>query len=267
MGFNFFLTILIVYMNISLYSDIGDGSRDENQDSYYITNKNSKNNVYAIFDGHGKSGELVSKFISTQLSHILENEEFPLKKKRIKNIYKTIDSELKSKKLGKYSGTTALCIVQNKNVFNILNSGDCRAVLSHDGLPIQLTRDHKPVSVNERLRIKRLGGHISKPTHDDVDYRIKGLSVSRGFGDFFAKKFVTYVPEVFEYHPHVKDEFIILGSDGIWDSLRNEVAVNLVRECLYIKKMKRMKIAKVVAKTAIDMGSQDNVTVIIIFLK
>jgi len=42
----------------------------------------------------------------------------------------------------------------------VANVGDSRAVLSHDGKAVALSRDHKPNRPDEMARIKRAGGVV-----------------------------------------------------------------------------------------------------------
>lgn len=74
-----------------------------------------------------------------------------------------------------------------------------------------------------------------------------------------------------------KDEFLILGSDGLWDVVSNEIACNAVRRC-FGGKMKRISLkvadnshvaeaAAVLAELAVARGSKDNISVIVADLR
>lgn len=73
------------------------------------------------------------------------------------------------------------------------------------------------------------------------------------------------------------DEFLILGSDGLWDVVSNEIACNIVRRCLG-GNMKRISLvaendshvaeaAAVLAELAVARGSKDNISVIVVDLR
>ena len=58
------------------------------------------------------------------------------------------------------------------------NAGDSRTVLCEGGQAVDLSRDHKPVDIDEIVRVNKAGGFVE-------DNRINGtLAVSRAFGDF-----------------------------------------------------------------------------------
>ena len=80
----------------------------------------------------------------------------------------------------------------------------------------QLTVDHKPNLTSERKRIQNLGGSIN---YDGSDWRIKGYSLSRSFGDIDAKPFMSHMPNIYRYKLNKNDKFIIFACDGLWDVL------------------------------------------------
>ena len=263
------------------------GNRYSNEDAEIIfQNLNKKNkkfkniNLYAVFDGHG--GDSVSKYLEKNFLNyfIPSNSVSPTVKKgvyqkHIYTCYKHIQKKLKNeyKDMAHHTGTAALSIihyqVRNRNKLYVINLGDCRAVLCNRfNIAIPLTKDHKPTNYEETLRIHKLGGKITQDPGDDP--RIEGLSLSRALGDFDAEKYVSHIPEIFRYDLDKRDKFIILACDGLWDVFQNQQAVDFVlKHLLTMKKLKTTKnitnnIAYLLAKEAINRGSQDNVSVIIV---
>lgn len=56
-----------------------------------------------------------------------------------------------------------------------------------------------------------------------------GLAMSRAFGDYCIKNFgLISVPQVVQRHITTRDQFIVLASDGVWDVVSNEEAVEIV---------------------------------------
>lgn len=51
-------------------------------------------------------------------------------------------------------------------------------------------------------------------------------------GDRYLKPFITSEPEITFTKREVGDECLILGSDGLWDVLPNEVACGIASACL-----------------------------------
>ena len=144
----------------------------------------------------------------------------------------------------------------------MINVGDSRGVLCNkDGLAVQLSKDHKPNTPEERSRIEQLGGSI---TFDGVDWRIKDLSLSRAFGDCESTPYVSHLPQIYRYKLSSEDKFLIKACDGLWDVVSNQDAVDFI---LDLKKNKNFKgnFSKSLCDYAYAKGSMDNVTVIVYF--
>lgn len=257
------------------------GLRDSNEDEHcYLLNLDNKNkkfnlmNVVSVFDGHG--GKLVSKYLKENLlKKILKKKDNAIFNnstsisKLINNIYNETQDELINThpKASYYCGSTALTglIVKNQNKKNILwiiNVGDSRAVLYNSKKKtIQLSQDHKPNSPSELRRIKKNGGKI---VFDGVDWRVCDLSLSRSFGDVNATPYVTHLPELFKYNLTKHDEFIIFACDGLWDVISNRKATKFIVDLINTNYTGNY--SKKLAEYAINEGSTDNVTVVILFL-
>jgi serine/threonine protein phosphatase PrpC len=279
------------------------GHRKTNEDSEVVeVNLDGKDktkgirNMYSIFDGHGNTnGKIISSFLSKVMAQQLMDTqtEFPLKKSYIKNLYSSVQELIKTKlpKYAEHNGSTALIAVQyihnGSQYLDILNTGDCRVILCKEQksiakltnltvtkqepsfISVQISKDHKPNTPEEQKRIIALGGK-DKIKFDGFDHRICDLSVSRSFGDFDAAPYVTFMPDLFRYKIDKEDRFLILGCDGLYDSLTNQAIVDFViSHCYDIntwkKKETKENIAKKLGEYAIRMGSTDNISVIIIF--
>ena len=168
------------------------------------------------------------------------------------------------------------------------NLGDCRAVVSRAGRALALSADHKPTLEVEKNRIEAAGGWIGSK-------RINGvIAVSRAFGDIEYKTFKdkcwgwdrTFKADLITCDPDVRvaeldplrDEFMIVACDGLWDVFSSQEAINFVRRRLYVMLVKRPAehdwptqeilqhvVDELVAK-AIAMGSVDNTSACIVAL-
>ncbi|PPE01943.1 hypothetical protein GOBAR_DD01019 [Gossypium barbadense] len=221
-----------------------------------------------IFDGHGPWGHFVAKKVRESMpSSLLCNWQETLaqasldpeidlesdKKHQRFHIWKhsylrtcaAVDHELEQhRKIDSfYSGTTALTIVRQGDLIYVANIGDSRAVLattSDDGnlVPVQLTVDFKPnlpcefsphsLKLLEREAIKNpyvFGVHrVWLP-----DEESPGLAMSRAFGDYCIKDYgLISVPEVTQRHITCRDQFVVLATDGVWDVVSNQEAVQIV---------------------------------------
>ncbi|XP_010938349.3 probable protein phosphatase 2C 34 isoform X1 [Elaeis guineensis] len=166
-----------------------------------------------------------------------------------------VDQELeKHRRLDSFhSGTTALTIIKQVitnfiymhvtqgELMVIANVGDSRAVLAttaEDGslVPVQLTIDFKPNLPQEAERITRCKGRVFCLHDEPGVHRVwlpngetAGLAMSRAFGDYCLKDYgLISVPEVTQRKIINRDRFIVLATDGVWDVISNEEAVQIV---------------------------------------
>jgi len=267
---------------MSLFTASLIGKRKQNEDKHrVIVNINGEDstkapiNYYGVYDGHG--GKFVSKFLHDNLPDTFMNKKisYPLKKTFAQAVYKYFQNILKEQhlQLASNAGSTCLSVIHYKHGdvqhLNILNVGDSRCIICRNNIGIPLTKDHKPNWTEEHSRIKLLGGDI---VFDGYDWRIQDLSVSRAFGDITCEPYVTCDPEVFRYTITNDDKFIVLGCDGLWDVMTNQDVVNYILENCYDLTIKNrintnINIAKKLANFAIERGSTDNITIVIVFLK
>lgn len=144
------------------------------------------------------------------------------------------------------------------------NVGDSRVVISSNKKAVALSEDHKPTNRKERDRIQKAGGRV-------IDcrgvWRVNGvLAIARAIGDFSLKPFVSPEPEFREHDLGPGDEFAVLASDGLWDVLSNQQAVDLVEANWedYLNGEASLKdIAELLTKAALAKGSQDNITAVV----
>lgn len=145
----------------------------------------------------------------------------------------------------------------------IANAGDCRAVLGKRGRAVELSRDHKPNSRFERLRIEKLGGYV-------CDGYLNGqLSVSRALGDWHMKgpkgsaSPLSAEPELQETILTEEDEFLIMGCDGLWDVMSSQYAVTIARRELMAHNNPEL-CSRELVREALKMNTCDNLTVVVI---
>ena len=262
---------------MKVYSHSLQGKRESNEDQHStILNLNNDNkemnniNFLGVYDGHG--GKTVSKYLKENLPNYfikkfkkniyLKQDMFS---KHVVDVYNLIQNDLKDNhpRLVNYCGSTCCITIHclEEGFLWIINVGDSRAVLSNEnGIAIPLSKDHKPNSPEERVRIENLGGKI---IYDGVDWRIKNLSLSRAFGDIECTPYVTHLPQIYCRKLSKGDKFLILACDGLWDVLSNQDAVDFILDLE--TKNYRGNYAKVLAKYALEKGSMDNITVIVYY--
>lgn len=146
----------------------------------------------------------------------------------------------------------------------VAHLGDCRAVLSRDGgVAAALTADHTCASEDERARVERSGGYVSRS--GSGVWRVQGsLAVSRAFGDAGLKRWVVAEPAVTRVPLlNAGCEFLVIASDGLWDKVGNQEAVDVVKR----NGMNRVASCGELVELARRRGSRDDVTVMVIDLE
>uniref|UniRef100_A0A1A9VA09 PPM-type phosphatase domain-containing protein n=1 Tax=Glossina austeni TaxID=7395 RepID=A0A1A9VA09_GLOAU len=175
--------------------------------------------------------------------------------------YKLVEA---AKKTTNIAGTTALIAIMQDSRLIVANVGDSRGVMCNArGIAIPLSFDHKPQQVRERKRIHDAGGFIA---FRGV-WRVAGiLATSRALGDYPLKdkNLVIANPDIltFDLNDH-KPAFIILASDGLWDTFSNEEACSFIKEHLHEPDFG----ARSLALQSYNRGSVDNITVLVIVFK
>lgn len=138
-------------------------------------------------------------------------------------------------------GSTAVVVVMLPDEIVTANLGDSRAILCRGTTAVEITTDHKPNSPAEKRRIEELGGVVRWHGYLGPDrlpvpgmgaFRINGnLAVSRALGDRLEVPFVSSEPEIKRFNRNLEeDRFIILASDGLWDVISSQEAVDFVRQ-------------------------------------
>jgi protein phosphatase 2C len=167
-------------------------------------------------------------------------------------------------------GTTAVVALVGSRQLYVANCGDSRAVLCRNGVAIPLTDDHKAAREDETARVEAAGGQILFWN----GVRVMGvLAVSRAIGDHCLRPFVIARPEITILGRRPDDELMLLASDGLWDVLTNQEACSLAKRCLRRARQRgatRQSAARIAAtvltRAAVDRGSRDNVTVVVVDL-
>ncbi|RWW11023.1 hypothetical protein GW17_00025397 [Ensete ventricosum] len=171
-------------------------------------------------------------------------------------------------------GSTAVVAVVGPTRIVVANCGDSRAVLCRGGVPVPLSFDHKPDRPDELSRIEAAGGRVIYWE----GARVLGvLAMSRAIGDSYLKPYVTSEPEVTVTERSEEDECLILGSDGLWDVVTNDMACHVARMCLRASAPARVPgdrrdgacsdAATLLTKLALARGSEDNVSVVVVDLR
>ena len=229
---------------------------------------------FAVFDGHGQYGDIVSKYCTEHfLNELLNRKSLKTGKSptvdslppALKKTFVKFDAQLKEasrthtpppqEKGGDgekisftFSGTTAtMALVLDRHIV-MVNTGDSRTILCSSGGIRSSTTDHNPGDKVEDKRIIEAGGKIhTTPSKNKVildPEKYTNLAVSRTLGDYGFKKSPTLPPEqqIVSPMPDVEviprqlssDEFLLLASDGIFKSMSSSEAVAFVQQRMMV---------------------------------
>ncbi|KAK3041711.1 hypothetical protein RJ639_000635 [Escallonia herrerae] len=218
------------------------------------------------------------------------------------NCFLKVDAEVGGKaSLGPVApetvGSTAVVAVICSSHIIVANCGDSRAVLCRGKEPMALSVDHKPNREDEYARIKAAGGKVIQWN----GHRVFGvLAMSRSIeaclwsvpetnlslwpvGDRYLKPWIIPDPEVMFIPRAKEDECLILASDGLWDVMTNEEVCDMARKRILMWHKKNgatlpvergegidpaaQAAAECISNRALQKGSKDNITVIVVDLK
>ena len=249
-------------------------------------NDNAAVSIFGVFDGHGggECSAMIADELPTKITTNLRNHIPPAES--LYSAFIEIDKEF----LNGYrssAGSTANVLLWDPSSYigYVANCGDTRSVLCRGGTAVDVTRDQKATDPDEIARIAKAGGFVQNG-------RVMGiLAVARAFGDASLKlgnapKAVTVEPVITSFRPLPEDEFVIMATDGLWDVMSSQVAVEFVIQKIQEAKLDvealkngyvdRINVDNVksilnsigdwMANKAYDMGSQDNITVSIVYL-
>lgn len=217
----------------------------------YPYGNNRRTALFAVYDGHGQGGELVSQFALHEVQRRLEKHaDFGTDNgKALTDIFLAIDEALKEEPLIEpwYSGTTACVALLTNDVLTLANAGDSRAVMARkaddgsDWTAIDLTVDQNPDVPEEMERILSCGGYVSPAPAPGLSARVWldshftqiGLAMARSIGDHAVSEVgVIAEPVISKYEINAQDDFMILASDGVWEFITSAEAVRIVGENL-----------------------------------
>jgi serine/threonine protein phosphatase PrpC len=209
-----------------------------------------KTALFGAYDGHGEGGELVAQYCLHQIPLRLERHEAFKRgdyKTAFTDVFLEVDGDLDRQVEIEplYSGCTAVvALIQGDDIF-LANAGDSRAVLAYQDpdrkdqghLALDLTVDQNPNTPGEQERIEKMGGFVSPPPEEGLSARVWldarctqiGLAMSRSLGDHAVKPVGVIAEPVVSHHKlREEDDFMIIATDGVWEFLSSQEAVDIV---------------------------------------
>lgn len=219
-----------------------------------------------IYDGHG--GPEAARFVMEHLFRNLKkivSEQKGISVDVIRKAFSTTEEEFLSlvrkqwKRMPQLASVGSCCLigVVCSGMLYVANLGDSRLVLGRSDrtergiVAVQMTTDHNVSDEVVRNELRSLHPHDSQIVvlKHNV-WRVKGLiQISRSIGDAylkdsqfnqepllakfrlpqpFDKPILSADPSIVAHKLSPRDQFIIFASDGLWEHLSNQEAVDIV---------------------------------------
>lgn len=234
-------------------SDVGK-AREMNQDSYFISKPTDDVQIFIIADGMGgyTGGEVASKLaVKSAKSYILNN--FSLIDHNRDSILDLVKNAVEYANLIVYEksnqspelqgmGTTLdICLIYGNKMY-IGHVGDSRIYRKRKDFFRKLTIDHSYV---QQLVTDGTITSEEAYSHPKKNMLIKALGCT------------AYVEPDVMVKGFLKDDVVLMCSDGLTNMLKDEEIVNIIKE-------NPEKAYKILVNKANENGGYDNITVIII---
>ncbi|XP_017052928.1 protein phosphatase 1F [Drosophila ficusphila] len=229
-----------------------------------------KTRFFGVFDGH--SGSLSASYATSQLPQLLADQlkanlnpsdcSPDFYRNAFESTFLLADERFTQKKIT--SGTTSVCALITQNQLYIAWVGDSKALLVGKRTQLQLVKPHKPESPDERKRIESAGGTV---LHAQGQWRVNGiLNVARSIGDYSLEAVIAE-PDFVDVQLSEAHDFLVLGTDGLWDHVPESHIIETVYESLADPTTKLDDIPKMLIEAAKERDSQDNITAVVVLLK
>ena len=216
-------------------------------------NKESNRHLYCVFDGHG--GDVTAKLCVKKFPEIFRKSllanpfDYEL---AIKKSFYLMDKEIENLKVNETGNTATIVFIHNKLLYcaNVGDSSCCIIGKTNEFLTV----NHKCSNKSEIKRIEKEGGQI-------IEDRLGGiLCITRGLGDFdLKKKGLICEPYITKKLIDHNVEYCVIASDGVWDVLSPDDISKIIH-----KNNKIEDLAKIIVNEAIEKGSEDNISCIVI---
>lgn len=241
-------------MKVFANSDVGK-ARDINEDFYYTSDSQDYLKLYILADGMGgyNGGEIASRLATISVKGYIESNFNKIEHTKeaiielIKNAieYANMVVYEKAKECEEFSnmGTTIEVLVIYNNKLFIGHIGDSRIYRIRKNIIRKLTEDHSYVQelVND--------GTITKEeakNHPKKNMLMKALGCT------------PYVEPDLSIKGFLKDDIVIMCSDGLTNMLSEEEIYNTVLE-------NKDNTGNILINKANKMGGYDNITVIVLY--
>ncbi|KAG8049988.1 hypothetical protein GUJ93_ZPchr0009g1732 [Zizania palustris] len=198
--------------------------------------------VFALFDGHSGSAaatyaknNLLNNLVHAIPSGLRREEWLAVLPRALVAAFVKTDKDFQA--VAQTSGTTVTFVIIDEWVVTVASVGDSRCILeSANGSVYHLSADHRfDSNQDEVVRVTTCGSKVGKlnlvggPEVGPLRCWPGGLCLSRSIGDTDVGECIIPVPHVKQVKLSNAGGRIIIASDGVWDDLTFEMALECSR--------------------------------------
>jgi len=221
------------------------GRKEVDEDRYMIDNERQ---LYGVYDGHMgfEAADFVSKNIKEFFFNELEKFSYNITQVFV-NTYRNLDVQFDNE-IDATSGTTALTAFLDGHNLYVANVGDSKSVLCCNNIfPIEISEVHSAANPLEAARTKN-----------------KLYVWTRSIGDpHLTNHGMIPDPDVRKTRILSSSKFLILATDGVWDMITTEKAVQIVNGS-FENGDNPGGAAEKLSSEVYNMGSRDNICIIVV---
>jgi len=271
-----------------------------NQDSWFAFNAGRGVYLYGVLDGHGEKGHDISEFVKANLPPLIikdrrllceeSADRFAERGQMLQDHFATMTRMIETASSAGHiradsAGTTLTVVIHDsiRQQLSVGHVGDSRACLGRisketgEVTARAITVDHKPELPEERERILKAGGDVRFDGYNNHRVYVRrkgypGLNMSRCFGDLFGANAagLSSEPAVSHVKLSPEDEILLICSDGVWEFMGNQEAVEIVEKFV---PQESMDAADALANSAWDLWVKhegamvDDITALVVRLQ
>ena len=213
----------------------------------YIVHQQPEYAIYAIVDGHsglGTASFLRDHLVDITMPYVTKIQESYYRRSTtplpdydiyeqflLRDLFKDLHSDYmyQADLARDFSGSTLTIVFRFPSHLLVANVGDSTAALlstKSEAVDV-LSVDHWPNVPFERARIEASGGFVE---FIGV-WRVVGqLAISRSIGDHHLRQYVSLEPSIRHVTLQGDNDYLIVASDGIWETLNPRDVLNLISE-------------------------------------
>ncbi|TKR78254.1 hypothetical protein L596_019091 [Steinernema carpocapsae] len=234
------------------------------------TEKFENDAFFAVFDGHGGQdcAHHACAHFYRCLIDLITGPNPPKSEDLLKETFKVYDERfmIRSEKEKIRSGATAVCTYIHDNTLNCAWLGDSSIGLLKNEEIRTISVNHVPTNENEYKRITEMGGLI---VTIQGELRVSGvLNITRSLGDVQGRPSISQEPDSTSIKLDGEEYLLLLACDGVWEYLTESEIYKLIENFVRKHPSKDFpRMAEDICESAVDKGSTDNVTLIIVCLR